>query len=131
MNRNRFWTVLSVALLVSIYTGGYHFKVVIPLTAAVCSLYYLRTHRRSRAARKSKIDNRVYTSHSIPQSLKYRVMQASDGICGICAKPITPDDEMEVDHKIPWSHGGETIMSNLWCVHKECNRKKGNRFENA
>jgi 5-methylcytosine-specific restriction endonuclease McrA len=117
-------------MVTALFTGGIRSPLAFVLAASLCSLMYLRLHRKTRAAGRQSVPNRPYTSHSIPQSLKFRVMRASDGVCGICTKPIRADDEMEVDHKIPWSHGGETVFDNLWCVHKECNRSKGNRFEN-
>ncbi|RKX24889.1 MAG: hypothetical protein DRP45_07160 [Candidatus Zixiibacteriota bacterium] len=35
---------------------------------------------------------------------------------------------MEVDHKIPWSKGGETIEENLQTLCSECNQGKSNLF---
>jgi 5-methylcytosine-specific restriction endonuclease McrA len=41
-------------------------------------------------------------------------------------KPWLPDiSKLEADHTIPLSRGGETEMSNLQTLCKECNRKKG------
>lgn len=49
-----------------------------------------------------------------------------------CGRPgregayIRDDDKMEVDHIIPWSHGGSDDMYNLQPLCKPCNRSKSN-----
>jgi len=48
-------------------------------------------------------------------------------ICAICGKKIQKYEDYEPDHKIPWSKGGPTSITNAQLVHKTCNRKKGNR----
>jgi len=48
-------------------------------------------------------------------------------VCKICDKTIKKYDDYEPDHVIPWSKGGPTSITNAQLVHKECNRKKGNR----
>ena len=46
-------------------------------------------------------------------------------ICAICGKEIERYEDYEPDHKIPWSKGGPTSITNAQLVHKTCNRKKG------
>jgi 5-methylcytosine-specific restriction endonuclease McrA len=36
-------------------------------------------------------------------------------------------DEIDVDHILPLSLGGETAIDNLRVTHKSCNRSRGNR----
>lgn len=48
------------------------------------------------------------------------------GICPYCKKHFQ-QEEMEADHKKPWSKGGKTVPDNLQMLCRECNRKKGNR----
>lgn len=48
-------------------------------------------------------------------------------VCKICDKTIKKYDDYEPDHVIPWSKGGPTSITNAQLLHKECNRKKGNR----
>lgn len=42
-------------------------------------------------------------------------------ICGICGKPIERIRDMHLDHIIPVAQGGPDELSNVRCVHKECN----------
>jgi hypothetical protein len=47
-------------------------------------------------------------------------------------KPWLPDiSNLEADHIIPVSKGGETIMTNLQTLCKKCNRKKGASLPNG
>ena len=48
-----------------------------------------------------------------------------DKVCVICGKTIDKYEDYESDHKIPWSKGGPTSITNAQLVHKECNRRKG------
>ncbi len=44
-------------------------------------------------------------------------------ICPDCGKEFT-FDELEIDHKLAWSKGGKTILSNAQLLCKHCNAKK-------
>lgn len=49
------------------------------------------------------------------------------GICPVCKKHFEYD-EMEGDHKKPWSKGGHTVPENCQMLCKECNEKKSNKY---
>ena len=49
------------------------------------------------------------------------------GICPVCKKYFEYD-EMEGDHKKPWSKGGHTVPENCQMLCKECNEKKSNKY---
>ena len=48
--------------------------------------------------------------------------------CAICGKEIVDISHSEVDHVIPYSKGGQTVISNAQLVHTTCNRTKGDRL---
>lgn len=50
--------------------------------------------------------------------------------CGICGQSILCIEDSEVDHIIPYSKGGRTIIENAQLVHSSCNRIKGNKILN-
>ena len=52
--------------------------------------------------------------------------EKQQGICTIC-KQHFDIDEMEGDHIIPWSRGGETKQENCQMLCKNCNSKKSNK----
>jgi HNH endonuclease len=96
---------------------------------AACALLGWRMWRKNPTAEDDTAPVSGHTTgRSIPQTLKYEIFQESNGYCGICTEKIKAGQDVEVDHKIPYSLGGETVKSNLWVVHKKCNRAKGNRF---
>jgi len=45
--------------------------------------------------------------------------------CQICNNEFD-QDELTVDHKMPWSKGGRTVLSNAQLLCRSCNSKKGN-----
>jgi 5-methylcytosine-specific restriction endonuclease McrA len=52
----------------------------------------------------------------------------ADGLyeCAICHQHFAPN-ELEVDHKTPWSLGGRTVLSNAQLLCSACNSRKSNR----
>jgi 5-methylcytosine-specific restriction endonuclease McrA len=48
-----------------------------------------------------------------------------DGLCAICGEEM--DDHYEIDHIVPYSKGGRTVLENGQAVCRECNQKKGNK----
>lgn len=50
-------------------------------------------------------------------------------ICSYCGQEILDIDDAEVDHILPYSHGGETVIENAQLLHRHCNREKYNRIE--
>lgn len=70
--------------------------------------------------------------HNTPRDVNYRlrylVMMRDQCRCKCCGKsPATdPGVELEIDHIVPWSKGGETTLENLQTLCKQCNRGKSN-----
>lgn len=91
----------------------------------------------------TKVDNRLYkdltSSNPLPHKtmrevglkMRFLVMKRDNFKCCICgASPAKNGEvELEVDHIIPWSKGGETIIDNLQTLCSKCNRGKGNLLE--
>ena len=68
------------------------------------------------------------TTRDVNYRLRYQVMMRDQCRCRCCGKsPATdPGVELEIDHIIPWSKGGETTLDNLQTLCKQCNRGKSN-----
>jgi len=71
---------------------------------------------------------RKVTRH-IPRVTQFRVMKRENQICQVCKKSVI-DEEIEFDHVIPWSKGGSSDEANIRLLCSNCNRKRGNDFEN-
>jgi len=63
------------------------------------------------------------TGRYIPRDLMLQVVRRDGQICQICHQPV-PDDEVEFDHRIPFSKGGPMTAENIRLVCRKCNRKK-------
>ena len=62
--------------------------------------------------------------------LRFRVLKRDNFKCCACgASPSKkPSVELHIDHLIPWSKGGETILENLQTLCQNCNYGKGDLF---
>lgn len=60
--------------------------------------------------------------------LRWHVLQSDRFTCRACgASPaLTPGVELHVDHIVPWSKGGETVLANLQTLCSVCNLGKSN-----
>ena len=80
---------------------------------------------------KSQYSTTHKTRRDINLRLRFKVMQRDHFKCCKCGRsPATdPTVILHVDHVIPWSKGGETVMENLQTLCLECNYGKGNLLE--
>lgn len=69
-------------------------------------------------------------SRTVPLSLRYKVLSRDRFKCVKCGRsPSTDIDcELQVDHIIPFSKGGKTVLENLQTTCKKCNLGKSNKF---
>ena len=66
---------------------------------------------------------------SLSKSVRFEVFKRDSFKCQYCGKSA-PDVVLEVDHIIPVSKGGKTVMSNLQTLCERCNIGKSNKTEN-
>lgn len=68
------------------------------------------------------------TSRNINLRLRYQVLKRDNFKCVICGRSPAkdPNIELHIDHIIPWSKGGETIIDNLRTLCSDCNLGKSN-----
>jgi hypothetical protein len=76
----------------------------------------------------SKDPNRRSTGRDPSLRLRWRVLHRDRFTCVACgASPaLTPGTELHVDHIVPWSKGGDTILENLQSLCSSCNLGKSN-----
>jgi hypothetical protein len=64
-----------------------------------------------------------YSGRLIPRDIMLKVVRRDNYICQMCGVHV-PDDQIELDHIIPYSKGGPTTVDNLRLLCRPCNRKK-------
>jgi hypothetical protein len=62
-------------------------------------------------------------SRYVPRDTLIRVVRRDNQFCQKCGKPVR-EDEIHIDHKIPFSRGGPTEEANLRVLCEKCNKKK-------
>ena len=70
-------------------------------------------------------------SRSVSPLQRQRILRRDNFTCQLCGAKgpgAGGDVPLEVDHKLPFSMGGDDSDNNLWTLCQECNRGKGNRF---
>ena len=86
--------------------------------------------RESRQISTIKSENQIphRTNRSVSLSLRYEVLKRDNYRCVGCgATPaLTPGTQLHIDHKLPWSKGGETELINLQTLCSDCNLGKSN-----
>jgi len=68
------------------------------------------------------------TTRNINLKLRFRVLQRDNFKCCFCGSSPAkdPNIELNVDHIVPWTNGGETIIDNLQTLCSKCNLGKSN-----
>jgi 5-methylcytosine-specific restriction endonuclease McrA len=66
------------------------------------------------------------TSRKPTSRQQIQVLMRDGATCRICGARPENGATLEVDHIIPWSKGGETVLENLQVLCKHCNRTKHN-----
>lgn len=59
--------------------------------------------------------------------IRYNVLKRDNYTCCICGATAKDGAKLEVDHIIPVSRGGKTVMSNLQTLCERCNKGKSNK----
>ncbi len=86
---------------------------------------------------KTRIEKQVIpkrrTSRTVGWRLRFLVMRKDNFTCKLCGKTpaLFPGLDLEVDHVVPWSKGGETEPENLQTLCRVCNSGKSDLDMNA
>lgn len=75
----------------------------------------------------NEINSRIERA-KMSASMRYDVFKRDNFTCTICGKSKKDGVQLEVDHIIPVSKGGKTVMSNLQTLCDRCNRGKSNKL---
>ncbi|HET9502655.1 MAG TPA: HNH endonuclease signature motif containing protein [Hymenobacter sp.] len=72
------------------------------------------------------VDNKV--KRVIPLGMRYKVLKRDSFKCVACGRTANDGIKLHIDHKVPFSLGGLTELSNLQTLCNECNISKSNKF---
>lgn len=96
-------------------------------TSYSASYYPRRSYRNPSERATTYQSSQTQGSRKFSKAMKEQKYQEQGGICPHCGRHCDYD-QMEGDHIVPYSKGGETIYSNLQMLCAPCNRSKGNRY---
>ena len=72
----------------------------------------------------------LYMATKEDNERKKRILMERDGnICAWCNEPLI--EPTEIDHKKPRAKGGGNEMENLQVLHRHCNKKKRDSWDDA
>lgn len=60
--------------------------------------------------------------------IKKQLINKQGAYCALCGKPLTRMEDITLDHIIPLSKGGTTIIDNCQLACLECNQKKADKW---
>jgi hypothetical protein len=64
-------------------------------------------------------------SRTVPEGLRFTVLKRDGFACVYCGGRACDGVRLQVDHVVPWSQGGRTVLANLRSACGPCNRGKG------
>ena len=70
----------------------------------------------------SKIERQIMN-----EDIRYNVLKRDNFTCVLCGATARDGAKLQVDHIIPVSKGGKTVMSNLQTLCEKCNKGKNNK----
>ena len=88
--------------------------------------------RKREERRKYYQDRRIANDaeHAkVTRAMRYDVLRRDGFRCVRCGRGASEGVRLHVDHIVPVSRGGKSVMSNLQTLCEDCNLGKGNRYE--
>ena len=92
---------------------------------------YLNSDKGKRSTRRRRRIEKLQapqprTPRNVPMTLRFEIMKRDKFKCVYCGRSPAKDPkiELEIDHIVPWTKGGETVKENLQTLCSECNNGK-------
>lgn len=68
---------------------------------------------------------------TIPRWVRAAVLRRDGSLCRLCGEMIADGSARHLDHRRPWSKGGDSTVENLQVAHARCNLRKGARWQDG
>ena len=96
-------------------------------TANGCDIWLRKCPVCQPPTKNARNSNHKSVSRTISDKLRYQVLKRDHFKCCACGASPAKDPyvELHIDHIVPWSKGGETVLQNLQTLCSRCNLGKG------
>ena len=98
---------------------------------------FIRDHKKAkqkqaREKRRLEYQDRRMANNAehakVTRAMRYDVLRRDNFHCVRCGRGREDGVKLHVDHIVPVSRGGKTVMSDLQTLCEDCNCGKGNRY---
>ena len=92
----------------------------------------IKDHKKAKRKQAREKDRRMANDaeHAkVTRAMRYDVLRRDNFHCVRCGRGKEDGVKLHVDHIVPVSRGGKSVMSNLQTLCEDCNCGKGNRYE--
>lgn len=85
---------------------------------------------RSEEKKNSRAKSQAQGPRDVPLGLRFKVLRRDSFRCVLCGDnpPTNPQCVLNVDHIVPWSKGGPTVLENLRTLCAPCNLGRSNGY---
>ena len=100
---------------------------------SICLQKFVQWENERKEKKPVQLLSHSNLKHKTPRepskSLRYDVLKRDKFKCVLCGRSpaTTPNLDLQIDHIIPYSLGGETELNNLQTLCSECNLGKSNK----
>ena len=64
----------------------------------------------------------------IPEATRIAVLERDQYRCQWCGEPARHNDQLTMDHLVPYAEGGTDDEDNLVAAHRSCNSRRGAKY---
>ncbi len=118
----------EINVYLKVYYRSPQGKVNISKEGKINSKELLELYKEWKNTKKYSINAKIERS-IMNDSIRYNVLKRDNYTCQICGATSKDGAKLHVDHIIPISKGGKTVMSNLQTLCERCNLGKSNKTD--
>lgn len=125
INDSNFYNVTLALTILRVNTrGNISEKSEVYLTSEELFIWYEQWKNGKKYSTNAKIERKIMNN-----DIRYNVFKRDNFTCRICGASKSDGVKLHVDHIVPVSKGGKTVMNNLQTLCERCNMGKSNKVE--